>query len=325
MANIPLLIGIDGGATKTAGVLITSDGRVTARARARGSAIIGPPGSEACATLSSIVDSLCAQAAIARGDIAWLGLGLNGVDFEDELPMQHAALAAALAVSPDRFTLVNDALVALWGASASPAACIVHHGSGFTAAYRAEHGGERLFNHLDVARVFDMRSALVSLVERMILGMAEPTPLKEKALAYFGITDERKYCEAVFRRLIPRERQLSSLPLIYQAWLEGDPAAVELVRKAVDDYAVAAVTMIRRTGNPNADATFGGGVIASAPAQFWPLLAERVRGDYPDATVKPPDLAAELGAAIMAGYHIGMEPRHLFQTLLASYSGRETE
>jgi N-acetylglucosamine kinase-like BadF-type ATPase len=322
MANIPLLIGIDGGATKTAGVLITSDGRVVARARARGSAIIGPPGSEACATLSSIVDSLCAQAAIARGDIAWLGLGLNGIDFEDELPMQHAALAAALGISPDRFTLVNDGLVALWGASAAPAACIVHHGSGFTAAYRAEHGGERLFNHLDVARVFDMRSALVSLVERMILGMAPPTPLKEKALAHFGITDERKYCEAVFRRLIPRERQLSSLPLIYQAWLEGDPAAVELVRKAVDDYALAARAMIAKTGRPDADATFGGGVIASAPAQFWPLLAARVHDCYPAATVKLPELPAELGAAIMAGYRIGLDPAKLFEELREADSDR---
>jgi len=322
MANIPLLIGIDGGATKTAGVLITSDGRVVARARARGSAIIGPPGSEACATLSSILDSLCAQAAIARGDIAWLGLGLNGIDFEDELPLQHATLAAALRISPDRLTLVNDGLVALWGASAAPAACIVHHGSGFTAAYRAEHGKEQLFNHLDVARIFDMRSALVSLVERVILGMAEPTPLKEKALAHFGITDERKYCEAVFRRLIPRERQLSSLPLIYQACLEGDPAAADLVAKAAHDYAVAAVTMIRRTGNPNADATFGGGVIASAPAQFWPLLAARVHDCYPAATVKPPELPAELGAAIMAGYHIGLDPAKLLEELREADSDR---
>ncbi len=324
MASTPLLIGLDGGGTKTAGVFITADGRVLACANARGSAILGPPKSKACATLDSIVTSLCAQAGAARADIAWLGLGLNGVDFEDEHPMQHAMLAAALDISPDRFTLVNDGLVALWGASAVPAACIVHHGSGFTAAYRAGYGEERLFNHLDGARIFDMRSALVSLIERMILGLAEPTPLKAKTLAHFEIEEESGYAEAVFRRRLPRERMMTTPPLIYQSWLEGDPAAAELVEQAVDDYALAAAAMITRTGRLDADATFGGGVIACAPTELGLLLADHVHRIYPSATIKPPDLPASFGAAIMAGYHIGLEPRQLFEALLTSHSSKET-
>ncbi len=323
MTNTSLLIGLDGGGSKTAGVLISADGSILARAQARGSAILGPPKSKACATLDSVVASLCKQAAVSRADIAWLGLGLNGVDFEDEHPIQHRIISAALSIPPDRFTLVNDGLVALWGASVSPAACIVHHGSGFTAAYRAGYGEECLFNHLDAARIFDMRSALVSLVERMILGMVQTTPLKTKALAHFEIEEESDYASAVFRHTIQQNKMMNTPPLIYQAWLEGDPAAAELVEQAIDDYALAATAMIAKTGRLDAEATFGGGVIACAPPEFWSLLTDHVHRINPNATVKPPDLPASFGAALMAGYHLGLPPKQLFEALLASHLGRE--
>jgi len=310
-----ILVGIDGGASKTRGIAVTPRGEVPARADAGGSAILGAPRPEACAVLRSVLDSLCSQGGFARDDIALCGLGLNGVDFEDEFAVQHTGIREALGLPGERLILVNDGIVALWGASGVPAACIVHHGSGFTAAYRAGYGRERLFNHLDAAGVFDMRGELVSLVERMILGMAEATPLKEKALAHFGITDEGKYAEAVFRHLIPRDRILSTPPLIYQAWLNGDPAAAALVERAADDYVLAAKAMMAVTDSASADATFGGGVIACAPSEFWPLLTERVHRRYPTAAVKPPDLPAEYGAAIMAGYHTAVDPAWLFGQL----------
>ena len=315
MRESGIIVGIDGGASKTRGIASTTAGQVLARADAGGSSIVGPPRAEACRILRSVLDSLCTQGGFARDDIALCGLGLNGVDFEDEFPVQHAGIAESLGLPGERLVLVNDGIVALWGASAAPAACIVHHGSGFTAAYRVGYGAERLFNHLDAAGVFDMRGELVSLVERMILGMAEPTPLKAKALAHFGAGDEGSYAEAVFRRLIPRERLLSTPTLIYQAWLDRDAAAAELVEHAANDYALAARAMIALTESAKADATFGGGVIACAPPQFWTLLAERVHRHCPDVAVKPPDLPAEFGAAIMAGHRLGIDPVAIFGQL----------
>jgi N-acetylglucosamine kinase-like BadF-type ATPase len=310
-----IIVGIDGGASKTRGVAVTTAGQMLARADAGGSAIIGPPRAEACHVLRSVLDSLCSQAGFARDDIALCGLGLNGIDFEDEFAVQHAGITEALGIPAERLVLVNDGIVALWGASPAPAATILHHGSGITSAYRSAYGQERLFDHLDAARTFDMRHELVTMVARMVNGMVEATPLKEKALAHFAIADGPGYADAVFRRLIPRDRILSTPPLIYRAWLDGDAAAADLVERAANDYALSTRAMIGLTGSPNADATFGGGVINCAPPQFWTLLAERVHRHCPDAVVKPPDLPAEFGAATMAGYRVGLDPARLFEQL----------
>ncbi len=308
-----LLIGLDGGSTKTAGVIITQEGRVLARARGHGSAIVGAPSPQASSVLASIVDSLCSQAGASRDDIRSCGVGLSGIDFDDELPVQHEGIAAALSIPQERLILVNDAIVALWGAAVKPAATLLQHGSGFTGAYRARHGQEVLFDHLSVASTFDMRQALIALVARMMNGMAEPTPLKESILEHFGIEDEREYCEVIYRRRVPTERRQGTPSLIFAAWLEGDPAAASLVDGAVGDYALAANAMIAATGSPSPDVTFGGGVIAQAPEQFWRSLANAIQQTHPLVTVKPPDLAPEFGGAVMAGYHVGLDPVQLFQ------------
>jgi len=268
-----LLVGIDGGAAKTAAVLITPEGDVLSRTQGPGCAIDGPPSPQA---------------------------------------------ASVLTLPQERVVLVNDGIVALWGASPKPAATLLQHGSGFTGAYRARHGGEVLFDHLSIAGTFDMRAALVSLVARMINGMAQPTPLKDKALAHFGIADERQYCEAVYRHFISSKRRLSTPPVIFSSWLEGDPAAAELVASAIRDYALAAKAMIQATGSSDPDVSFGGGVLAQAPYQFWQSLTRAIRESYPDTTVKPPDLLPEYGGAIMAGFRLGLDPGKLFRQLRAS-------
>jgi len=310
-----LVLGLDGGASKTAGVLLSERGEVIARVRGGGSAIIGAPNERSLSVLSAVTASLLSDAGVPASAVTAWGIGLNGVDFDDEIPQQRAAIARALSCPESTLILVNDAIAALWGASPRPAATIVHCGSGFTAAYRSDHGRERLFDHLSVAQVFDIREHLISLTARMLNGMVAPTPLLDRVLTHFGVTAET-YCDAIFRRQIPREVLLSTPPLIYQAWMEGDPGATWLIECALDDYALATQAMIAASGDPEADAVFGGGVITIAPPEYWPALAARLRARCPRATAKPPDLPADIGAALMAAHHAGVSAPSLFPILL---------
>ena len=311
-----LLLGIDGGASKTAGVMMDCQGTPLAQARLGGSAIVGKPSAESCRVLASVVDSLCAQVGTIRNAVSWCGVGLNGVDFADELPIQHEHISRAIGIPAERVALVNDGIIALWGATPARKAVIIQHGSGFTAAYRSAYGREALFDHLSVARAFDMRSGLIAAAARMINGQVAPTPLKAKALAFFGIADDGYYCEAVYRDQIPRELRLGTVPLIYESWLQGDSVAADLVERAVEDYGSAASAMIAKTGSRSPDVIFGGGLLACAPLEFRELLTKRIRRSYPDITAKPPDLAPEFGAAIMAGYRIGLDADALFRGAL---------
>jgi N-acetylglucosamine kinase-like BadF-type ATPase len=309
-----ILLGIDGGANKTAGVILDTEGRLLAHGRAGGSAIVGEPNPKSCQVLSRLVDSLCAEAGLTRDAIAHCGIGLNGIDFADEFPAQLAGISEAVGVPPTRVTLVNDGIAALWGASPDRASLIIQHGSGFTAAYRSDYGQEELFDHLSVGHAADMRYGLVTVVARMILGMIPVTPLKEAALAAYGVT-ERDYCEAVYRRRIPGERLRNTVPMIFDAWQRGDAAAADLVEAALAEDVLTARAMIARTGSDRPAVSLGGGQLRAAPEEFWQALTARIREHYPHVAATRPRLAPEFGAALMAAFRVGAEPAALFTAM----------
>lgn len=323
MSNV--FLGIDGGWSKTRGVLLDGEGRIAAEANAGGSCIGPEPGPEPCAVLSALADDLCRQSSTPRAAVTWCGIGLNGVDFDDELPAQIAGVSNCLGVPAERTTLVNDAIIALWGSTPAPAACIQQLGSGFTAAYRARHGDEKLFDHLSVGGPFDIRREAVALVARMIDGRAEPTPLKEKVMACLGIESENEFADTIFRRRQWHSPDAPIAQAVFGAVDAGDTAALDLVGRAADEYALAAHAMIETIGIEDVHVGLGGGVLAGAPDAFWSMFADRVRADHPRAAVKKPDLPPEFGAAIMAAFQAGIEPQALFRNVLAQHSPDEED
>jgi len=311
-----LYLGIDGGITKTAGLILDAEGRTVAAATVGGIAMHGAPTAEQLGVLVELVGSLCRRAGCTQARIGHCGAGINGVDFVDEHATQISEISRTIGLPVERITLVNDAIIALWGATSEPAAAMVQHGSGFTAAWRSQHGGETLFDHLNMGHMFDMRVELLTCVARMIDGRIEPTPLKEAALSLYNIADERDFCDAMFRQQIPWSVISLAPPMIYAAWEAGDPVATTLVHRAADDYALAAQAMIARTGCDHAKAVFGGGAIMQAPPAFWELLTQRVAATCPHAEVAPPNLKPEFGAAIMAAFQDGQPIKTYYKHLL---------
>ncbi len=309
-------LGIDGGSSKTAGILLDGDGQVLASHTLEGSAFIGPPDAAARRVLRSLVGKLCRQAKLKVKDIRACGAGLNGVDFADEFAMQRREVAKVLGLPPKRLALVNDGIVALWGASASAAAVILQHGSAFTSAYRAAYGKETLFDHCDVGRGFDLRHEAVVRVARMIDGRLEPTALKRDLLMHFEVKDEAEFHELVYRDKIPYAQRLTTAPFVFRGWQQGDAVARELVEKAAHDYALGVSAMIKRAGVAQACAVFGGGVIAQAPPEFWRLLTNCVHRLQPGASVSQPLMSPEQGAAVLAFHHAGGKAGPYYERVL---------
>ena len=309
-------IGIDGGASKTLGVLIDEHGQVLARARVGGAAIVGAPSTASCAVLAALKQRLCAEGAVAATAVTGIGLGLNGIDFADEYAVQHAELSACMAIPGAHLTLVNDGVGALWGAASAAHLAIVQYGSGFTTAYRSDYGDEQLFDHLDAGGMFDLRRALAVLVARMIDGRAAATALKAAALRHYDVQEESEYAELLFRGAITPERLATGQMLLFASWQAGDAAATRIVRLAAEDYACAACAMLARVGDALGQVAFGGGVIEHAPEAFFALLAQGVHAVYPGAIVIRPQLSPAHGAALMSAFHHGCSPVSLFERML---------
>lgn len=313
-------LGIDGGATNTGAVIINNRGAILATARGLGSAVVAEPSPESREVLLCISRKVLAAAGLTTDDIAHCAIGLAGVDFDDELAVQFNSLCDCLQIHSQHTTLVNDAIVALWGASSSETSAILQLGTAFTSAFRSRYGSETLFDHLNTGNTYDIRTELCVIISRMIDGRVTRTPLMDAVLESFGVEHEDDYRERLYRGRIPAAAIRNTPPLLFNAWENDDPAAATIIENALDDYALAAHAMIRRIGTRGSDMVFGGGVIQRAPTAFWDALERRITDSFPEVNVHPPCLPPECGAALMAAFNGGEDARAVFSAMAQQHN-----
>lgn len=311
-----MYLGLDGGGSKTRGVILSKEGRVAAAAKSGGTAFVGPPPPEVRSMVRALRDDLLRKAGASIKDVDYCVAGMNGVDFADELEEQKRGIGEALGLEAGKLALVNDAIVALWGASSSPAAVLLQHGSGITSALRPDYGQERLFDHLDSGKLFDIRHEAIKLVARMIDGRAAVSGLKRDVLEHAGIRDENEYSEAVFRGRIDWRLRAGLAEVVYRAYERGDPGAKDLIDRALADYALSAKAMVDKTGSDSAEIIFSGGVIDNMPDELWGKLVSAGRACCPASTVRRPMLAPEVGAGLMAAFRAGNDPAAFYRKVV---------
>lgn len=307
-----IFIGLDSGGAKTAGVLCNAQGQVLARARDVGAPIIGLPDQAFYAVVEPMIANLCSQAQVALAEVSHVAFGLSGVDYPDEQAQQHRLIARRLGLD-GRLTLVNDGVVALWGASPAQRSALVQHGSGITTAHRDGYGAEAIYDSIDVAEVFDLRRAAIALTARMIDGRAPATGLRDLVLAHCGVKAP-DFAAWFFREPAAKARRASIAPVVFGAWREGDVAATQIVEQAVADYVLTAQAMTATMQGPF-EIAFGGGVINQGGPALQDLLRTRLAAACPNAVQVPVALPPEDGAAVLAAFQVGLPPRPLFDAL----------
>ena len=297
-------------------------GKILAECSDKGSAVIHKPSKESGMVLSNIINCLCSNSKVERKDIECVGIGLNGIDFQDEFEMQLSEIGDYIKIPIEKIKLTNDGIPALYGATNREKAIILQFGSGFTSAYRNSHGGEQLFDHLNVGRFFDIRRETISTVERMIDGRKEPSLLKEEVLNYLGAS-ENDYAEYVFKNRTPDTKPFTISSVLFASWLNQDNAARELVDKMIDDSILVVKAIVKRIGKGEVDLCLGGGVLKPAPKKFWSYIEQKCDKEFFNIKVKHPIMPPEYGATIMAANASGYDPVIFFNKLLDEYKKRK--
>ena len=309
-----ILVGIDGGGGKTRAALLDAGGMVR-MAQGPGAAIVGAPSMQALSVVADLIDRLLAEAGRTAAEIDHLAIGLSGVDYADDLPAQTDRFCARLGLPRARLTLVNDAIVALWGASAAARSLIVQHGTGFTSAWRGAVGAEVVFESTNAGSIFDLRRAAVALTVRTIDGRAAASDLRDRVLDHCGVASGA-FADWVTRDRAAAWSRIAGLAgAVFASWRDGDEAAAGLVRSAAADYALTAAAMVRRIGEGPVVAAFGGGVIAAGGAELRALIAEQLAALSPTAEAIAPRLDPSLGAVLLAAHASGADPAALFERL----------
>ncbi|HEY2809503.1 MAG TPA: BadF/BadG/BcrA/BcrD ATPase family protein [Steroidobacteraceae bacterium] len=232
-------LGVDGGGSKTAFVLVEESGRVLA-AHQEGPAYYLQTGmQEMRAMLARGIQATLAQAALtpAAVDFAFLGLPSYG---EDSSLLATLDAAAAPTLAPGRFRCGNDAVCGWAGALAAQDGINVVAGTG-SMAY-GEYGGRtaraggwgELFS--DEGSGYWVAREGLQLFSRMSDGRAPRGPLYERLRQHFRLAADLDLCAAIYGSGRGERSDVAGLSApIAEAARAGDAQAQALFGRAVGE------------------------------------------------------------------------------------------
>ncbi|MBR8215522.1 N-acetylglucosamine kinase [Burkholderia vietnamiensis] len=300
----PLFLGIDGGGTKTAFMVIDRQGRVRARHETTTSYYL-EIGMDALRTLlADGVHAVLAAANVGRDDVTYAFAGLPAYGEDSRLLPELDGLLAPL-FARERYRIGNDMVCSWAGTLAGGDGISIVAGTGSIAYGQREGRAARCGGWGEVfgdegSAYWIAREGLAAF-SRMADGRAARGPLFDIVRAHFALEHDLDLCAAVNAGAV-RSRFAQLSRLVIDAAHAGDPAAHALIDRATDELAQLAAGVARALGWPPGEplpVSYSGGVFNAGARVLEPLrdaLARRV----PDAVLTAPRLGPHVGAAVHA-------------------------
>lgn len=321
-------LGIDGGGSKTAFVLIDDSGRVLG-SHAAGPAYYLEIGWDAMrAMLASGIEATLAQAALAPAALSFAFLGLPAYG-EDSRLIAALDAAASPTLDPGRYRCGSDAVCGWAGALAADDGINVIAGTGSMAygeyegrTARAGGWGE-LFS--DEGSAYWIARRGLNLFSRMSDGRIARGPLYDILRRHFVLRSDLDLCAAIYGQAQTQRSNLAALaPLVAEAAQMGDAAASALFTEAADELAQIIDAVHRQLLVPaqvRFSVSYSGGLF-----QQRDLLLARLQSSLanrgPRYRLAPPRLPPVAGAALYAAKLSGAPLGAPAISQLAAYYGQ---
>lgn len=304
-----LVLGVDGGGSKTHAVVADDEGRLL------GFATNGPSNWETVG-LRGAADSLRDAAVKAlsptgRGvrDLKAAAFGLAGVDWPSDVPRVNGVIDQ-LELGCDH-VLENDSMVALRAGTRDRHGVVLVAGTGAVAAGVNRAG--KTFRTLgqgvilgDVGSASDVSDAAVRAVADAYLGRGPETTLTELLCTLAGCRSAAEFLEQFSRGIEPPR---AAAPTVLRAAEAGDAVALRIVRWAGSSLGDTAVVVARNLEmlDDEFDTVLSGGLFRGASALLEAAVLEAVRPHAKGARLVRLDPPPVLGAVLMALEQYGVE------------------
>ena len=296
-------IGVDGGGTKTVGVLIDATGTLLAHVRAESTNLhaVGPE--LARQRLLALSDSLLLQASVSASELAGIGLGMSGVG----RPEERAQVAGWMQA---RFPTVacfvdNDAVTALAAATGGDLfGIVVISGTGMIVLGIDRQGRRRRAGGWgpligEPGGGFSLGAAALNAVAEAADEIGPPTLLTAALLGHLDLTNPADLVGWAYAD-VSWARYASLAPQVVQCAQAGDAVSSAILDHAADALAQRVLAVMRRLDLTATffPCVFTGGNLAPGP------LADRLQARLallaPHAQVTRPQVDAAVGAAWLA-------------------------
>jgi glucosamine kinase len=297
-----VVLGIDGGGSRTRAVTADADGRIVGAA-AGGS--INPRHHDLPTVRERLAD-LTERARPARaGTIAAAFLSLGGISTRADA---EAVEGVALEVHLLRGATVlvdNDARAALVGGLGGRPGMVLIAGTGSACLGVAADGRRHWcggWEHLadDAGSAYWIAVEAIRAAVRVEDGRLPPCALRDLVFGRWDLGEPRALAERLSRPDIDRTALAALAPDVI-ALAGSDRLAQSIVDRAAGELArLVAITASRLFAPRPSEVIFTGGLARSGPP-FTPLLTARIGMLAPGVTVVEPELPPVLGAVIEAG------------------------
>ncbi len=305
--NTPLVLGIDGGGTKTAAVVMDGEGRVLGRGQA-GSTNWNSVGLEiAHANLRAVAEKALAEAGYAAADLAAICIGASGVDRPDDRKRMQAWLTGLAPQAAQ--SIHNDSVVALAaGTGGDVYGLVLISGTGticygFDRAGRSRRAGGTGALLGDAGSGYAIGAESLAAVMWADDGRGPQTLLTQAILAQLGMTQAQElipwtYADTAW------ERFASVAPQAIHCAQQGDAVALAILDKAARGLAVAVQAVA--TGLAMGDTfplVMAGGLLR--PGFYAEMVEQAVRAFAPKVDIIHPQVEPAVGAGLLALKGIG--------------------
>jgi len=308
-----VVIGVDGGATKTVATVVSEDGSVLSVGTAGGSNPL-VWGNSAFDNIRSACDAALTIAQTDWEEVAFAFIGMAGAD-EPNSNSHKLAFSQLQQRLPVPFALDNDGFVAHAGALAGNEGVVVVAGTGAIAIGIANGKRVRVdgMGHWfgDEGSATWIALQALRAATRAQDGRGNPTKLTEvlpKALMVNSLRDAA---------LLLSSGDLTKFELamlatkVAEAAEEGDEVAQKILRDAAFYLSESAVTALRKLGRSDLPISFTGGVFRLTPSMPQ-IFREEVAKQLPETQICEPKLPPHLGAALLAAKQIGWDVNELW-------------
>jgi N-acetylglucosamine kinase-like BadF-type ATPase len=304
LAARSLVLGVDGGGSKTRAVVADGAGEVLGEGLAGPSNPLRVGVGEAVGAIRDAADRACAEAGVRRGEIVAAEVGLAGVRRADIRERMRVAIAE---LGVKTVEVVTDADIALYGATEGKPGLVIIAGTGSiccginSRGRRACAGGWGPLVGDEGSGSWIARRALQA-VARATDGRGRRTSLVEAACEYFNVATADDLSTAVYAPNMTNKRIAGFGSHVVGAAKRRDVLAREIVEEAGRELALAAAAVVRKLKmeRERFQVAYVGGVFAAGGLILDPL-SEEVARVAPRAFVAPPVLAPAEAAARMAG------------------------
>ena len=302
-----LLLGVDGGNTKTIAVVVRRDGTIAGLGTAGCADIHNAAPEDGVTEIVRAAASALAAAEADAADIAAATFSLAGADWPEDFTFLHREVGTRLGLGALP-VIVNDAVGAIRGGTDDGVGVAVVCGTG--GAVGSRNAGGDVFHYgfwPDGTGAGALGRQALTAVWRADLGVGPETSLTRRALERWACSDPVDLLHA-FTRLdappLPESEKARFAEVVLDEAAAGDPVALELVTVAgerLGEYARVSAARVGLDGTAFPLVLTGGVLRHPSPLMRDAIIARVPEGVPVTATVEP-----IVGAVLMAADDAGL-------------------